>query len=126
MKKTFLIAGLIAGLTATNGYAVGSQTVVVTYTCPAGCELNQFIRSDGTISAWCTCEYGQAEPRISIKDLAPSPSKIQEVMNQSMLNQAAIKNAKKTKLTSVRAVAIPPKMVKKVVYEEIISNDDAE
>ena len=126
MKKTFLIAGLIAGLTATNGYAVGSQTVVVEYDCPAGCELRTITRSNGTIIVRCDCEDGtEVEPTITIQDLAPSPSTIQEVMSQSTLNQAAMKNAKKVNKVSARA-AETPKMVKKIVYEEIISDDDAE
>ena len=126
MKKTFLIAGLIAGLTATNGYAVGSQTVVVEYHCPAGCELSTITRQDGTIFANCYCEDGtKVEPKITIEDLTPSPSEIQQIMSQSTLNQAAMKNAKKVNKVSARA-AETPKMVKKIVYEEIISDDDAE
>ena len=126
MKKTFLIAGLIAGLTATNGYAVGSQTVVVTYDCPSGCELHSISHSDGSILVYCSCGNGtEVEPTITIKDYAPSPSTIREVMSQSTLNQAAMKNAKKVNKVSARA-AETPKMVKKIVYEEIISDDDAE
>lgn len=127
MKKTFLIAGLIAGLTATNGYAVGQQqTVVVTYTCPTGCELHTFVHQDGLTGAFCTCEDGtQVDPTVTIEDTAPSPSEIQQVMSQSTLNQAAIKNAKKQNKVSAR-VAETPKMVKKIVYEEIISDDYTE
>lgn len=126
MKKTFLIAGLIAGLTATNGYAVQSQYVVVTYTCPEGCELYTSIDKDGFTIANCQCSDGTVtDPRISIKDLTPSHSEIQQVMSQSTLNQAAIKNAKKQNKVSAR-VAEMPKMVKKIVYEEIISDDYTE
>lgn len=126
MKKTFLIAGLIAGLTATNGYAVGSQIVVVTYTCPDGCELYTFVGNDGWTRASCNCSDGTVtDPSISIKDFTPSPSEIQQVMSQSTLNQAAIKNAKKQNKVSAR-VAEMPKITKKIVYEEIISDDYTE
>lgn len=126
MKKTFLIAGLIAGLTATNGYAVGSQTVFVTYICPDGCELHTFVDNSGLTLAECRCSDGTVtDPRISIENLNPSPSEIQQVMSQSTLNQAAIKNAKKRNKVSAR-VAEMPKMVKKIVYEEIISDDYTE
>lgn len=126
MKKTFLIAGLIAGLTATNGYAVGSQAVHVTYTCPDGCQLITEAWYDGMIIARCKCSDGTVtDPRVSIKNPAPSHSEIQQVMSQSTLNQATIKNAKKVNKVSVRA-AETPKMVKKIVYEEIISDDYTE
>ena len=132
MKKTFLIAGLIAGLTATNGYAVGSQTVVVTYGCPDGCELlTSGTWTDGNgaghLKVYCECPDGTTpDATVHIKDLAPTPATMQEVMSQSTLNQAAIKNVKKTKTTSARAVTVSPKVIKKVVYEEIISDDYAE
>ncbi|MFQ6727231.1 MAG: hypothetical protein ACLRFF_02635 [Alphaproteobacteria bacterium] len=123
MKKTFLIMGLIAGLTATNGYAVSSQTVIVTYTCPDGCELSTHILQNGTTVAGCKCSDGTVtDPNVSTEDLTPSPSEIQRVMSQSTLNQAAIKNAKKVNKVSARAAEMP-KMVKKIVYEEIISDD---
>ncbi len=126
MKKTFLIAGLIAGLTATNGYAVGSQTVVVNYSCPDGCELYTSIYEGGGTVARCKCSDGTVtEPRVSIENLTPSPSEIQQVMSQSTLNQAAIKNAKKQNKVSAR-VAEMPKITKKIVYEEIISDDYTE
>ncbi|MBQ3784986.1 MAG: hypothetical protein II843_01160 [Alphaproteobacteria bacterium] len=126
MKKSFLIAGLIAGLTATNGYAVGSQTVVVTYTCHDGCQLITEAWYDGMIVARCKCSDGTVtDPKVSIENLNPSPSEIQQIMSQSTLNQATIKNAKKTKKVSAR-VAETPKMVKKIVYEEIISDDYTE
>lgn len=126
MKKTFLIAGLVAGLTATNGYAVGSQAVVVTYTCPDGCELFTIVDADGTTRAICTCSGGTVtDPKVSIENFTPSPSEIQQVMSQSTLNQAAIKNAKKQNKVSAR-VAEMPKITKKIVYEEIISDDYTE
>lgn len=126
MKKTFLIAGLIAGLTATNGYAVGQQTVVVIYTCPTGCELHTFTHQDGRTGAFCTCEDGtRVDPTVTIENTAPSPSEIQQVMSQSVLNQAAIRNAQKQNKVSVRSATVMPKMTKKIVYEEIVS-DDAE
>lgn len=127
MKKTFLIAGLIAGLTATNGYAVGSQTVIVVYTCPDGCQLITDVSTDATTIASCECSDGTVtEPSVSINDLTPSPSEIQQVMSQSTLNQAAIKNAKKQNKVSVRSATVMPKMTKKIVYEEIISDDYTE
>ncbi len=126
MKKTFLIAGLIAGLTATNGYAVQSQIVVVTYTCPDGCELYTLVSEGGLTLAKCRCSGGTVtDPKVSIDDLTPSPSEIQQVMSQSTLNQAAIKNAKKQNKVSAR-VAEMPKITKKIVYEEIISDDYTE
>ena len=133
MKKSFLIVGVLGAIIATNGYAVQSQTVVVTYTCPAGCELIQGgisqtgsgISTTGSASATpiCKCPDGDQDPTITIENTSPSPSEIQQVISQSVLNQAAIKNAKKTKATSVRAATVSPKVVKKIVYEEIVSDD---
>ncbi len=126
MKKTFLIAGLIAGLTATNGYAVQSQTVVVTFVCPPGCELYTSMSTSGYTYARCDCGKFDTDPEVVIQDTQPSPSEIQNIMGQSALNQAAIKDAKKMKTTSARVATISPKVVKKVVYEEIVKDNDAE
>ena len=124
MKKSFLIVGVIGAILSTNGYAVQSQTVLVSYNCPEGCELRQAIESDGVTYSWCACADGtEVDPTINIVNKAPSPNEIQQVMSQSVLNQAAIKNAKKTKATSVRAATVSPKVVKKIVYEEIVSDD---
>ena len=56
MKKTFLIAGLIAGLTATDGYA---KKIPVKTQCPAGC----FCLNGGVYDA-----HGQAEQDASMCD----------------------------------------------------------
>ena len=127
MKKTFLITGLIVGLTATNGYALQSQTVVVKVSCPENCTL--VAERPGSFSpntlGICDCPDGPVEPTVTITEQSPSPSTIQQVMNQSMLSQVAIKNAKKQNKVLVR-IAEMPKVTKKIVYEEIISDDDAE
>ena len=131
MKKSFLIFGALAAILSTNGFAVQSQTVVVTYTCPAGCELipggisqtGSGISETGSASATpiCKCPDGDQNPTITIENTSPSTSEIQQVMSQSVLNQAAIKNAKK--LNAVRAASVSPKMVKKIVYEEVVSDE---
>lgn len=53
MKKTFLIAGLIACIGATNGYAQAQQGVTISYTCPDGCTLSTSTISGGNTSATC-------------------------------------------------------------------------
>ena len=126
MKKSFLIFGIIGAILSTNGYAVQSQDVTVKYTCPDGCELKSSIDSSGLTIAWCKCENGEVDPKITIENIAPSSSEIREIMSQSVLNQAAIKNAKKKKTTSARMTTVSPKVVKKIVYEEIISDDCTE
>ena len=127
MKKSFLIVGALGAILSTNGYAVQSQTVVVSYNCPNGCELVHAVTSDGVTYNWCQCADGtHVDPTINIVNEAPSPSEIQQVMSQSVLNQAAIKNAKRNKDISARTATVSPKVVKKVVYEEIVEDEDAE
>ncbi len=124
MKKIFLIAGLIAGLTATSGYAVGQQAVVVTLTCPQGCELvmtqagEEFHDNTLGTTAYCKCPNGNQKPTVTTKS-ALSLSDVQEV------DQVAVKNTQKQNKVSVRSATVMPKMTKKIVYEEIVS-DDAE
>ena len=125
MKKSFLILGVFGAFLSTNGYAVQSQDMIVIFTCPIGCQLSlQTYNSTGDQVARCYCDDGSTiDPTIKIEDTSPSPATIQQVMNQSEINQAAIKNVKKQNKVSARAAAISPKMVKKIVYEEIISDD---
>ena len=128
MKKSFLIAGLIAGLTTTSGHAVQSQVVVVKVTCPENCTLvteRPDSSSPNTLGI-CDCPNGPVEPTVTIIEQSPSPDTIQQVISKSMLSQAAIKNAKKTNKVSARSAEVGPKVIKKIVYEEIISDDETE
>lgn len=124
MKKVFLIAGLVACIGATNGYAAQSQVILVDYTCPDGCNLATISRSDGTTIAECRCKDGRTvDPEVTIQNAKPSSRQIQQVMSTSTLNQAV--KEKKEKVP-VRAATIEPTMTKKIVYEEIVSEDYAE
>ena len=107
MKKIFLIAGLVAGFATTNGYAVGSQTVKVTYTCPAGCEIGTVQNQNGTTQVYCyipnTTERC-ADPTVNILNYAIGPTdvEVQEVTPVKLNNT----NTKKSNKVSVRAAKV--------------------
>lgn len=124
MKKSFLIAGIMGAILSTNGHA--AQNVLVEYTCPAGCYLDYAIDGGGgatgagTTYAICrevvdgytgVCRAG-GEPIVNI---------IYYTTGEGVLTVTP----KKDKKTSARATTVLPKVVKKVVYEEIVE-DDAE
>ena len=133
MKKYFYILTMAGCLSLINGInnagAVQSEDVVVSYTCPDGCEV-RFIHgsdgSDGTTYAWCfTPEGGNCDdPRVIINvDNAISP--VTPVVNPTALkpNKTDKVKAKKSKKVSARS-AETPKMVKKIVYEQIVEEDE--
>ena len=129
MKKIFLIFGMAGCLSVVNGInnanAVQSDDVVVTYTCPAGCELQFVHNSDGETGAWCAKPDGTtcADPNVNIFVEAISP--VTPVVNPTDLKPSKINNkvnSKKLNKTSARA-AETPKMVKKVVYEQVVEED---
>jgi hypothetical protein len=116
MKKSFLIAGLIAGLTATNGYAVQSQgqSQEWYFFCPEGCTLVIATALNGDFEAHCMGADGNecnAKPDI-------------ELTRPTTTNFTS-KTPKQKITTSARTATNAPNMVKKIVYEEIIT-DDAE
>ena len=122
MKKTFLIAGLIAGLTATNGYAVQSGTITVECKCPEGCKCRAYTRPNGEQLFRCEClDFREPEPTPTFDIIHTM------VANQDtgVIQQSQINKPIKQKKVSAR-VAEMPKVTKKIVYEEIISDDDAE
>jgi len=85
MKKSFLMAGLIAGLTATNGYAVQSNSSIdIKLICPAGCHLMTTQAGDH-ITAWCvsdTLNKDCGDPKISTESTALSDDLIQEIKQE--------------------------------------------
>ena len=130
MKKIFLIFGMAGCLSVVNGInnanAVQSDDVIVTYTCPAGCELRFGHNNDGKTFAWCEKSDGTAcaDPKVNISMEAISP--VTPVVNATDLKPSKINNkvnSKKLNKTSARA-AETPRMVKKVVYEQIIEEDE--
>ena len=126
MKKSFLIVGALSAILSTNGYAVGSQDVVVEYYCPAGCELHFTNYSAGVTTAYCVGPNGEEcdDPTVGIEvDNAISP--VTPVVNPTALkpNKTDKVNAKKSKKVSARAAEIP-KMVKKIVYEQVVEEDE--
>ena len=93
MKKTFLIAGLIAVLTATNGYAVQSDGLEVTLKCPAGCVL-QTSQYGENFGAYCynntTHEYCTG-PQVIVLDYVISGDVIQEIKKMKKNETVATK-----------------------------------
>ena len=96
MKKIFLIFGMAGCLSLLNGVnnanAVQSETVVVTYTCPAGCELSFSHHNDGATFAWCYTPGGEecADPVVNISVEAISP--VTPVVNATDLKPSKINN----------------------------------
>ena len=130
MKKIFLIFGMAGCLSLLNGVnnanAVQSETVVVTYTCPAGCELSFSHHNDGATFAWCYTPGGEecADPVVNISVEAISP--VTPVVNATDLKPSKINNkvnSKKLNKTSARS-AETPRMVKKIVYEQVVTDED--
>ena len=134
MKKVFLIFSMAGCLSLINGTnnanAVQSEYTVVTFTCPAGCELHFTNYSDaaGSTTAFCMGPNGEDcdDPSVNIEvrpDNAISP--VTPVVNPTALkpNKTDKVNAKKSKKVSARS-AETPRMVKKIVYEQIVEEDE--
>ena len=129
MKKSFLIAGLIAVIGVPDGYAIQSGALEITCTCTQGCTCMQVVMANGQAGFECDfCPDGVEpvpRPNIVVRDLqeTSSPnSNNNNVAQQTSLNKQNI--TKKQNKVSAR-IAEMPKVTKKIVYEEIIS-DDAE
>ena len=126
MKKSFLIVGLIAGLTATNSWAVQSGTLKVTCTCPEApgqwCTcIDRIVNGEQNFYCDCTPNAPAQTPNINIVDITTTGG------DNSVIQQSQIKPVKQKKINGVSARAAEmPKVTKKIVYEEIISDDDAE
>lgn len=133
MKKYFYILTMAGCLSLINGInnanAVQSEDVVVTFTCPAGCELYFVHDSDGSTSASCYATESAErcnDPIVNIDvftDDAISPAT--PVVNPTALkpNKTDKVNAKKSKKVSARS-AETPRMVKKIVYEQVVEEDE--
>ena len=130
MKKIFLIFGMAGYLSLINGVnnanAVQSENVVVTYTCPDGCELRFIHSSNGTTHAWCFTPESENcdDPSVNI-DVYNAISPVTPVVNPTDLkpNKTDKVNAKKSKKVSARSTETP-RMVKKIVYEQIVEEDE--
>lgn len=129
MKKVFLIFSMAGCLSLINGInnagAVQSEDVVVTYTCPDGCEL-RFVHGGSVTMAKCQTPEGKIcdGPSVNMEaDNAISP--VTPVVNPTALkpNKTDKVNAKKSKKVSARS-AETPRMVKKIVYEQIVEEDE--
>ena len=132
MKKVFLIFSMAGCLSLINGTnnanAVQSEYTVVTFTCPEGCELVFAHGSGGFTDAYCEGPNGDRcdDPIVGIEvrpDTAISP--VTPVVKPTDLkpNKTDKVNAKKSKKVSARAAEMP-KMVKKIVYEQVVEEDE--
>ena len=126
MKKSFLIAGLLASIGATNGYAQSEQ-FQVSCTCPkadgqrCNCKRSD---SNGGRTYWCDCipAVPVQEPTLSFEYVANLNQG--NVVQQSQIESIKPIKQKRANKVSVR-VAEMPNVTKKIVYEEVVS-DDAE
>ncbi|MFQ6704453.1 MAG: hypothetical protein ACLRFP_05220 [Alphaproteobacteria bacterium] len=117
MKKTFLIPGLIAGLFTTNGYAVqntsqNNDNGIYVSGCPSTCRVvidGTAPTSGGNIAILYHCETEAGE-------LCEPTTKVNNKVNYNVLQ-------KKQNKVSSRSAEIP-KMVKKIVYEQIVKEDE--
>ena len=123
MKKSFLIAGLIAGLTATNGYAVAQQTVVVVYTCPDGCELVKNEGDSGFLGVGvdsALCVRGEeicGNPTVSILETSTNPALQSEIAAQLQKQTKKSVGKKRQKVSSANRAA------KKLIYKEVVFDE---
>lgn len=118
MKKYFYILTMAGCLSLINGInnagAVQSEDVLVTYTCPAGCELHFMHSSDGRTYAHCQTPEGDTcgDPIVNIEvDTAISP--VTPVVNATDLKPSKINNrvnSKKLNKTSARAAKTKPRV----------------
>ena len=134
MKKYFYILTMAGCLSLINGInnagAVQSEDVSVTYTCPDGCELSFMHSSNGISYAYCLTPGGEAcdDPSVNIEVFTVDAiSPVTPVVNPTALkpNKTDKVNAKKSKKVSARS-AETPRMVKKIVYEQIVEEDEEE
>lgn len=119
MKKYFLIFGIMGGLFINNANAVQSDVVVVQYVCPSGCELYFFSGASGTTTAWCSHPDGTScgDPQVVIEAVSPNGN-----LQVSPVNKSNKVSSKKKAVSSRSAET--PKMVKKIVYEQIIEDEE--
>ena len=123
------MAGCLSLINGTNNAnAVQSEYTVVTFTCPAGCELLFSHGDGGFTAAYCMGQNGDRcdDPIVGIEvvpDNAISP--VTPVVNPTALkpNKMDKVNAKKSKKVSARS-AETPRMVKKIVYEQVVTDED--
>ena len=119
MKKKFLIFGFIGCFFTINGYAVQSgSSVIVTYTCEPGCELRFSTGTNGSTHAYCETAGGRtcSDPVVNVYNASMSDV-IQQITNSENLNKV-----KKRPVSSRSAET--PKMVKKIVYEQVVEEDE--
>ena len=125
MKKYFLILGIMGGLFVNNASAVQSDTVVINFTCPDGCVLSYSSMTGVTVAQCITSIGGRScgDPQIDIVENAVSPATYG--VNPTTDSNKTNKVSEKKKTVSARS-AETPKMVKKIVYEQVVEDEDFE
>lgn len=116
MKKVFLIFSMAGCLSLINGInnagAVQSEDVVVTYTCPDGCEL-RFVHGGSVTMAKCQTPEGKIcdGPSVNMEaDNAISPVNATDLKPSKINNKV---NSKKLNKTSARAAETKPRIAPK-------------
>ena len=121
MKKSFLIAGLMAGLIATNGFAVQQQMVTVVYTCPEGCDLIRESANGGSSSVseyHCRRDHGYCSgPTVTILDTSANPALQSEITAQLQKQTKENVVKKRQKVSSINRAA------KKLIYKEVVFDE---
>lgn len=123
MKKVFLIFGMAGCLSLFSGInyanAVQSELVVVNVSCPEGCRLEyETVTLDGygsTIARCLPIKEGAkcGDPAYSISSSAMSAATVEpNTIKSKRLNKASVR------------VAQTPKMVKKIVYEQVVEDEE--
>ena len=97
MKKSFLIFGALGAILATNGYAVQSGGVVITYTCPEGCTLQ---KSEFPGYTYATCKHEDGTD-------CGNPTRTETEIKATGVN--VVTPTKKVAPVSARAARIGPK-----------------
>lgn len=128
MKKSFLIAGIVGAILSTNGHAVQAQGSTVDYSCPSGCTIVVNLDRNGNYSVACVnCPAGTTDTKPVQKSVLSEDTVTIDQLSTPIKQQLNPISSKKPKLNKVSArAAETPKVTKKIVYEEIVSDDDAE
>ena len=130
MKKSFLMLGILGSVCAIDAFAartasnLSSQDVVVAYACPAGCYADVSKAQAGSAGITSiACYYYEngafcGNPTITILETESNS------ILQSEINKQLKKQEKAVKKSETTRAAVNPKVVKKVVYEQVVEEDE--
>ena len=123
MKKIFLVFGLIG---ATSGYAVQDGGVSGHIKCPEGCTPAIVYNDAGTAGTlYCADANGKYCPDSGL-DINQNVHSIKPAIKPMHVSQQSVnsKVQKKHSAEFSRSATSTPKMIKKIVYEQVVEEDE--